>query len=254
LSEPISEETGRILHEMGLAVYETRVYLALLRVGATTASRISEHANVPYSKIYEVLNSLEDKGWVQAQAGRPRRYYPKPPAEALDATKIRLENMMRNWERSISAELQPLYDKMEIREKPEIWILRGESNVIAKFREIIENVKTELMIAAPMLAEPIVDAVVPAFGKFRDSDVRLLVMASRNVNEGFLRQISKIAEVRVRDDLFGGGVISDGREAILVLGDEKPSLVIWSDHIGLVKFAKDYFSHLWNTADKISRS
>jgi len=132
---------------MGLTEYETRIYLALLEIGATTARRLSEHANVPYSKIYEVLNSLEEKGWVQAQTGRPRRYYPKPPVEALEATKIRLENMMRDWEKSISAELQPLYDKMEIREKPEIWILRGEFNTIAKIREMTENVKTDLMIA-----------------------------------------------------------------------------------------------------------
>jgi sugar-specific transcriptional regulator TrmB len=254
LSDPITEETGRILRQMGLTEYETRIYLAALEIGATTARRLSEHANVPYSKIYQVLNSLEEKGWVQAQTGRPRRYYPKPPVEALEATKIRLENMMRDWEKSISAELQPLYDKMEIREKPEIWILRGEFNTIAKIREMTENVKTDLMIAIPALVEPVVNAVTPAFGKLIDSDVGLQVMLSKNVDRRLLDQISKVAEVRVRERMFGGGLIADGREAILVLGEEKPSLVIWSDHIGLVKFAKDYFNHLWNTADKISRT
>lgn len=254
MSDPITEETGRILRQMGLTEYETRIYLAALEIGATTARRLSEHANVPYSKIYQVLNSLEEKGWVQAQTGRPRRYYPKPPVEALEATKIRLENMMRDWEKSISAELQPLYDKMEIREKPEIWILRGEFNTIAKIREMIENVKTDLMIAIPALVEPVVNAVTPAFGKLIDSDVGLQVMLSKNVDRRLLDQISKVAEVRVRERMFGGGLIADGREAILVLGEEKPSLVIWSDHIGLVKFAKDYFNHLWNTADKISRT
>ncbi|MCW4026053.1 MAG: TrmB family transcriptional regulator [Candidatus Bathyarchaeota archaeon] len=254
MSDPITEETGRILRQMGLTEYETRIYLAALEIGATTARRLSEHANVPYSKIYEVLNSLEEKGWVQAQTGRPRRYYPKPPVEALEATKIRLENMMRDWEKSISAELQPLYDKMEIREKPEIWILRGEFNTIAKIREMIENVKTDLMIAIPALVEPVVNAVTPAFGKLIDSDVGLQVMLSKNVDRRLLDQISKVAEVKVRERMFGGGLIADGREAILVLGEEKPSLVIWSDHIGLVKFAKDYFNHLWNTADKISRT
>jgi len=77
-------------------------------------------------------------------------------------------------------------------------------------------------------------------------------MLSKNVDKRLLNQISKVAEVRVRERMFGGGLIADGREAILILGEEKPSLVIWSDHIGLVKFAKDYFNHLWNTADKIS--
>jgi len=48
--------------------------------------------------------------------------------------------------------------------------------------------------------------------------------------------------------MFGGGVIADGREVILLLGqegDEAISLAIWSDHIGLSKFAKNYFEYLW---------
>ena len=47
---------------------------------------------------------------------------------------------------------------------------------------------------------------------------------------------------------FGGGVIVDGKEAILFLGEEKPTLVIWANHVGLVQFAKDYFQHLWNSS------
>jgi len=45
-------------------------------------------------------------------------------------------------------------------------------------------------------------------------------------------------------------VIADGREAILVLGEGKPSLTMWSDHSGLVKFAKGYFRNLWETAER----
>jgi len=100
LREPVSEEAKRILKEIGLTEYETRIYLSLLEIGPATPSRISEHANVPYSKIYEALNSLEEKGWIEAQSSRPRRYYPKSPTEALDAVKLRLESMMKGWEKS----------------------------------------------------------------------------------------------------------------------------------------------------------
>lgn len=49
--------------------------------------------------------------------------------------------------------------------------------------------------------------------------------------------------------MFGGGVIVDSKEAMLFLGEEKPTLVIWSNHIGLVKFARDYFQFLWNSSE-----
>lgn len=250
MNESVSEESRRMLKEIGLTEYETRIYLSLLEIGATTARRVSEHANVPYSKIYEALNSLEEKGWIETQSGRPRRYYPRSPTEALEAQKLRLESMVRTWERSVLKELQPFYDKMEIREKPEIWILRGEFNAIAKLRDMVDNARIELMIAAPHLATRFLDALMPTFAKLADTGLDLLVMVSRNVSGNLLGEISKFAEVRVRDHMFGGGVIADGREALLVLGEDKPSLIIWSDHMGLVKFAKDYFQYLWDTASE----
>jgi sugar-specific transcriptional regulator TrmB len=98
-SLPISGRAERVLRELGLTRYETRAYLALLDKGVLTASQISEHAEVPYSKIYEVLSSLEKKGWIKTERGRPSRYHPKAPLEALEAAKLRLEEFL--WDSSI---------------------------------------------------------------------------------------------------------------------------------------------------------
>ncbi|MCW4020782.1 MAG: TrmB family transcriptional regulator [Candidatus Bathyarchaeota archaeon] len=253
MTEPVSERAKTALREIGLTEYETRAYLHLLRTGATTASQISEDTDVPYSKIYEVLNSLEKKGWTETRAGRPRRYYPKSPVEALEVVRLRLEDTMKTWRRSAVEELQPLYDKREIREKPDVWILRGEFDTIAKLKELIGNAENELMIAVPALTKPLLGAVLPVFRSFVDTNVKLFIMVSKDQGPS-LDALSKIGEVRVRDSMFGGGIIADGREALLILGEKKPSLIIWSDHIGLVKFAKDYFQHLWNTAEKIEKS
>ena len=250
MTEPVSEKARTALREIGLTEYETRAYLCLLERGATTASQISDSTDVPYSKIYEVLNSLEKKSWIETGSGRPRRYYPKPPVEALEATRLRLENTVKTWQRSVVDELQPLYDKREIREKPDLWILRGEFDAIAKLKDLISNAQTELMVAVPPLTKPLLEAVLPTLKSLDRTRVPLFLMVSKDQSESF-EALSRIYEVRVRDSMFGGGIIADGREALLVLGEKKPSLIIWSDHLGLVKFAKDYFQHLWNTADKV---
>jgi len=121
---------------------------------------------------------------------------------------------------------------------------------MTKLRGMMENTKIELMIALPLLAMRFLDALVPTLRELAENGVNLLVMISASVSSSPVEEISKVAEVRVRDNMFGGGVLADGREALLLLGEDKPSLVIWSDHMGLVKFAKDYFQHLWNTARK----
>ena len=79
----IDEETRVALREMGLNAYEIDTYLALLESGQMTAMEVSEQAKVPYSKMYEVLNSLKAKGWIKSSESRPFKYYPVPPLEAI---------------------------------------------------------------------------------------------------------------------------------------------------------------------------
>ncbi|MCZ2809441.1 MAG: TrmB family transcriptional regulator [Candidatus Bathyarchaeota archaeon] len=251
MSTPVSEDAKKILREVGLREYETRAYLILLERGVMTASEVSEHGGIPYSKVYETLNSLERKGWIEVERGRPSRYFPKAPSESLEAARLRLEDMVNSWKHVILGELQPLYEKRELMEKPDIWILRGEFSILAKLREMLDVARNELMIAAPAFAKGFVDASVSVLGQVRSSGVSVKVMVAGDWD---VEKIAKVGETRVRDSLFGGGVIVDGKEALLFLGeaDTKRSysglLVIWSNHIGLVKFAREYFQLLWDTA------
>jgi sugar-specific transcriptional regulator TrmB len=247
--EGVASQVGKkVLREMGLTDYETRAYLALLERGVLTASQISEEANVPYSKVYETLTSLERKGWIEMERGRPGRYYPKAPSDALATARMQLEEKLKDWERTIFSELQPFFEKREIREKPDIWILRGEISTVAKLREMLDNVKSELMVAAPTLPKALVDLVVPFLQRLKTTNVKILFMIPKQNTSWNIAELEKIGEVRVRDQMFGGGVIADGKEAILFLGEEKQTLVIWSNHIGLIQFAKDYFQYLWDSS------
>lgn len=244
----LSEEVRRVLREIGLTDYETRGYLALLKHGVLTARDVSEYGGVPYSKVYETLNSLERKGWIESERGRPSRYYPKSPSEALEEAKLRLKDMMNGWKRVILNELQPLYERRELREKPDIWILRGEFSVLAKLQEMLSRAKGEVMVAAPKFAKKFVDVGIPLFAHLHNTNVKVLVMVTKEWN---IKKLQNIGEIKVRDNMFGGGIIIDSKEALLFLGEkEKPTLVIWSNHTGLVKFARDYFQHLWSSSTK----
>ncbi len=251
MSTPISENAKKILHEIGLTDYETKAYLILLERGVMTASEVSEHAGIPYSKVYETLNSLERKGWVEAERGRPTRYFPKSPSEALEAARLRLEDKVNSWKNVVLNELQPLYEKRELMEKPDIWILRGEFSIMAKLREMLDSVRSELLIAVPPFARSFVDASVSILGQLRNNSVKVKIMVTGDWKK---TELAILGNARLRDNLFGGGVIIDGKEALLFLGeaDSKRSysglLVIWSNHIGLVKFAREYFELLWDTA------
>jgi len=246
---PVTDRVRRSLQEFGLTDYEIRSYTSLLEIGPATASELSEASDVPYSKIYEVLGSLEKKGWIESEHGRPSKYYPKPPSVAMEITRSQLENSLKTNEALIHDELQPLYEKKGVREHPDIWIVRGNFNVLSKIRETIEHVQKEVLAAVPAIPDDIVEMLIPSVKLIADRGVKVQIMTLKSPMTEAMAKLSKFCEVRVREQMFGGGIIADGREVILLLGqerDEAVSLAIWSDHIGLSKFAKNYFEYLWS--------
>jgi sugar-specific transcriptional regulator TrmB len=243
----INENTKNMLHEMGLNTYEIDTYLALLEGGKMTAMESSEKSQVPYSKIYEVLNSLKEKGWIKSGESRPTKYYPVPPLEATRFTKLRLEDKYTVWENTVTEDLQPLYEQKEIVERPEMLILRGQQAVLAKLDEMLKMATKEIVVAAPKFAKHIIAIADPWLNNLK-KNINIQLMIAGNSADVELFKHSGISEVRLRDHMFGGGIIVDGKEAMLFLGDDKPTLVIWSAHIGIVSFAREYFQFLWNTS------
>ncbi len=238
----VSEKTREILRQMGLNAYETDAYIVLLEGGEMTAMEISREAKVPYSKTYEVLNLLKQKGWIKSTETRPFKYYPVPPLEATAAAKRRLEDEYQSWEQRLAEELQPLYEKRELVERPDILILHGQQAVLAKLEEVLKKANREIMIAAPAFARPLIALVESPLNGVKKT-VTVKLMAAGKINDWlFLKKISGISELKFRDHMFGGGVIADGKEAMLFLGEEKPTLVIWSNHVGLVRFCEGVFS------------
>jgi HTH-type transcriptional regulator, sugar sensing transcriptional regulator len=242
------------MESLGLTSYETKVYLSLLETGSMTASNISKKSSVPYSKIYEVLNSLEDKGWLEIDSSRPQKFFPKSPLTALEAMRMRIENDIRDNENLIVGELMPIYQKSGIREKPEIWVVRGIYNIAAKVSEIIQTCQHELLIALPHVAENIAKPVQPMLRMLHERGVRITVLASEETNTDTVRAISRVAEVRLKNNMFGGGVIGDSKQVMILLGEGRNGnmnvepIAIWAEHTGLAGFAKDYFHYLWADA------
>ena len=168
----VSAKAERALRDLCLTEYETMAYLSLVKSGELTANDVSSATTIPYSKVYSVLERLEMKGWVEVKGERPRLYYPRSPVEALRSEKIRQEDKFEENREMVISELQAVYEHREIKEKPEIWIIRGEDNIISKIREIISGAKKELMVALPLLPSPLLKHVMSAFEIIRDHNFR----------------------------------------------------------------------------------
>lgn len=69
---------------LNLTEYEEEALEELLLLGRTTAPNLAEATGIPKARIYGVLDSLSDAGYVKVIPGRPKRYQPHDPPEIAE--------------------------------------------------------------------------------------------------------------------------------------------------------------------------
>ena len=253
----ISDKSKKSLEKVGLTSYEIRTYVSLIDSGELSAAELSQKSGVPYSKIYEVLGTLEEKGWIGSDDSRPTKYFAKSPSTALETTKQNIEHQFAKNQNNILSELVPLYEKSGTSEKPDIWFISGVMNIVSKIMEMVEHCRKEILIAVPQAGEDIVKQALPKLRQLHDRGIEITVLTSDNLDKDSLKSISRVANVKVKGGLFGGGIISDKRYVVILLGPEISSsssseiVAIWADHSGLAGFAREYFEYLLSDAKTV---
>ncbi|MGQ0772163.1 MAG: TrmB family transcriptional regulator [Nitrososphaerota archaeon] len=252
----ISDNTRKSLERIGLTSYEIRTYSSLLKAGELTASDLSQKSGVPYSKIYEVLGSLEEKGWIGSDDSRPTKYFAKSPATALEVTKQKAASDFKENENIVLRELVPLYEKSGVSERPDIWVLSGIMNIASKILEVVETCRSEVLITLPKANEALIKQALPKLRQLHDKGVVITILMSDQMEKEALKGLTRVATVKVKKGLFGGGIISDKRYVVILLGpisesSEGEAVAIWADHAGLAGFAKEYFEYLLKDAKSI---
>ncbi len=101
----MSRELYEILRRLGFTQYEAKVYISLLMRGTATASELSDLSNIPYTRVYDVLNQLEEKGLVAIIPGRPLKF------EALDP-EIALSNYMAKLREELMIKIKELEENI----------------------------------------------------------------------------------------------------------------------------------------------
>jgi sugar-specific transcriptional regulator TrmB len=147
-------------------------------------------------------------------------------------------------------ELVPMYEKSGTREKPDIWVLSGAINIASKILEMVESCRNEVMIALPEAGQELVRQALPKLRSLHDKGVDITILTSDKIDKESLKAISRVATVKIKKGLFGGGIISDKRYVVILLGPEMGEMntsdlvAIWADHTGLAGFARQYFEYL----------
>ena len=197
-----------------------------------------------------MLGALEEKGWIGSDESRPTQYFAKPPATAIENSRQFQEVEFKNNESVILKELTPLYEQSGTSERPDIWVLSGVVNIASKILEMVDSCRNEVLIAIPKVAEDLAREALPKLRLLHDKGVDITILVSEDVNSETLRALSRVAKVKIKKGLFGGGIISDKKYVVILLGEDlgmsgtSEAVAIWADHSGLAGFAREYFEYL----------
>ena len=221
------ELVKRIKEYFDLNIYETKVWLALLSKGIASAGEVAELSGVPRSRTYDVLESLEKRGFAITKIGKPVKYIAVKPTEVLEKMKSNTLQEAQDRVKSLSnlkstqeyLELEQLHNTgiSPIKSHEITGSLRGRSNVITRIRELLENAEKEVLICTSVLDfEDKSRILVPTLEKLAKNNVKVKVALS-----GEPEKIKKAAarfDIKIKSTDSNARVfIADKKEALLMV-------------------------------------
>ena len=251
------------LKRLGLTEYESRIYLALIKMGPKKASEVSFFAQVPRTKAYGAIRELERKGLLRIIGGKPELYAPSSPNETLAPLVTQLSSELKDSEDMIQS-LTVLFESSQYtkryeapREVAEFWQIDGRKKVFDKIGEILPDAAKSVNYYTDVRGlirayKAHSDALEKA--RKRGVVVRVLALVSAE-NASVAQEFSEIVDVRRLDKPLGPSFISVDSHELLVI-ESRPSdlrtdrgfdVAMWTTNRLLVGLHDQFYERIWNS-------
>jgi HTH-type transcriptional regulator, sugar sensing transcriptional regulator len=242
--------------------YEAKIWAALLSRGVSTAGELSDIANVPRSRAYDVLESLERKGFIVMRVGKPIKYIAVSPEEVMERVK---SNYSKEADEKISAinelkndlllnELNMLYNHgIELIEPCDIsGALKDRNSYYTNLNMLIKEAEKSIIIMTT--SEGLVrkaDALKKSLTKANKKGVEIKIAAPLNEKTKEAEEkLSEIAKIKNITNINSRFLIVDGKKTIFSLLDDKQisadyDSAIWVNTDFFAQSIQSMFEHVW---------
>jgi len=234
-----SELISKIKDYFNLNIYETKVWLALLTKGSASAGEISSASEVPRSRTYDVLESLEKKGFAIVKLGKPVKYLGVKPKIIIE----KLKNNVRNYAEEKVKSLGNLKETEEFQQLEELYTvginpvrredlsasIKGRNLITNHLREIIDLAEKEVIFC--MSAEEVKSRekmYLDLFNELKEKGVivKVALFGEKELVEYLRSSLKiKIKHVNLKSKFF----IVDRKEVLFYIseGKKKDDEAIW---------------------------
>ncbi|RLI83930.1 TrmB family transcriptional regulator [Archaeoglobales archaeon] len=212
-----------ILKSFGFSEYEAKAILALLSRGALSAKEVSEISGIPRTSVYDVMNSLVAKGFVEA-FDRPKKFRALKTTEILSILSKRAAEGIDFLKKEL-----PRFEEAEVEE---IKIYRGEL-VLDKLKEMVSNAKDNIIGIFSYISDEIREILETSKCK-----LVLISLNAKEVKNAEAYEFKRKEELidTFRDKCHGFLIFDDRRSIFLFMAHSALGLV--SDSPTIAGFSK----------------
>ena len=244
----------------------------MLSRGVSTAGELSDIGDVPRSRAYDILESLEKKGFVIMKLGKPIKYIAVEPKEVVErCKKLMYEDAKEKVKRlddlrggDLLGELNLLHKQgIEFVEPTDLsGAIRGRHNMYSHMETLLKVAEksVSIMTTSKGLVRK-VEALKPVLEKLKRKGVNIRIAVPVNKEcISVARDLSKIAEIRTLNEnkVEGRFLIVDGKNIMFMLMDDEkvhPSydIGVWVSTPYFASTLDNFFSNAWKDLPPLAK-
>jgi sugar-specific transcriptional regulator TrmB len=230
-------------------------------MGPSTAEMVAKEAEVPRSKIYDVLKRLNEEGWVNIVHGRPLLYKPRYPKEAIEEHRL----LLYADAEYASSELSSVYDRQVDKDAPKVWILRGMGNIIPKIEDMMSRAKSDIALLGALYSEEEINHIRKYIvsARKRGVSVRIITRPKIVLKQGHIDLVELLSpivpDMKLLNTPFIKFVVADGMEILIIFSkvvDDVPDpdniVAIWTPNREISSFMQSNFNTMWDVASPLA--
>ncbi len=262
------EFLSRLRKIFDLNLYEVKVWTALLSRGSSTAGELSNISDVPRSRTYDILESLEKKGFIVMKLGKPIKFIALKPEEVVERVK---KNLLRDAQErtnrldtlksdEVLTELNGLFTQgVKFVEPSDMsGSMRGRQNIYNHMDMIIRDAEKTITIVTT--AEGLnrkLEALMPSLEKCKKRGVKIRIAAPIDKNNiKVARDLKNVAEVRNMEKMKARFLIIDSSQIMFMLLDDEKfhpnyDIGVWINTEFFARALEELFELAWKEMKSI---
>jgi sugar-specific transcriptional regulator TrmB len=248
-------EEGRMsieaaMQRFGLSTYEARAYITLLKGGPMLVSELAYHANIPRTKAYSTLKSLEGKKLVILSASKPIRCHAVPPNECLGRYVKSEEKRLMEMKKALESlkKLEEEARKPLLVEEAKHLVL-STTGLISKLPEFISSCRTSLLCMLDTWGVRLITNSKDAMIKALDKGASIRLLLSRDAIDALERKLlDERIRIKVSVSNYGKSLFVLDEEGLIVVDNASGGGISINSRLLSSFIARSIFENYWKKA------